>query len=399
MFKMADNYSSSKENKEEIDKNLKGNEKKKFEINKYLPYILIILVLVVVIVLFANLSSELNGISNKLNSLSSAKPTTSVTPNSTTENSTILSDPSYNITGSLIVPPKSLPNDPVITANASFGSRLTNINQPLNKSELALFNNANDSYFEEAGQMILNGTFGGYVFGSTVGSNAEVKILDNPFVVNGKPSVIYFGSTTCIFCGENRWAMALALGKFGNFSELYKGYSSFGDHDIPTIYWAPAHYNQSAEDLGNFYSSKYINFISIEDDLPITGGFQLNPMSTIGARINATNNSVYINAFKFILQLNNFQGTPYTIWGKYNVLGADDADFGFKSEPSGNPSIEYKTHNMVFDNISHPNSEFGYLEYAGADLYIAMTCASINNTAPICSLPVIPKLESYEGYN
>ncbi|WP_088820392.1 DUF929 family protein [Candidatus Mancarchaeum acidiphilum] len=393
---MAEDYSNRDEKKEEIRKNEKGIKKQKFELNKYLPYILILLVLVVVIVLFASLSAQLNSISSKLENISSSKPTTAT--NNTAGNVT-LSDPSYKITGSLIVPPKSLPNDPIITANASFGSRLTNINQPLNASELAIFNNANDSYFEEAGQMILNGTFGGYVFGSTTGSNAEVKKLDNPFVVNGKPSVIYLGSITCIYCGENRWAMALALGRFGNFSELYKGYSSFGDHDIPTIYWAPSHYNQSAEDLGNFYSSKYINFISIEDTLPITGGFQLNPMSTIQSRINATNNSIYIDAFDLILGLNNFEGTPYTIWGKYNVLGADDADFGFKSEPSGNPSIEYKTHNMVFDNISHPDSEFGYLEYAGADLYIAMTCATINNTAPICSLPVIPKLESYEGYN
>ncbi len=369
------------------------NKQNKVDYNKYLPYLSSLILLIIIILVYFSLSSQLNQLSNKISGLHlSTNTSVSAQPKG-------ISDPNINITSKLIRPNTSIPEDPIIKANQSFGSRLTNINQPFNSSELAIFNNANDSYFETAGEMILNGSFGSSIFGSAIGSNPEVVKLNHSIVVNGKPSVIYLGSITCIFCGENRWAMALALGRFGNFSNLFKGYSSFGDHDLPTLYWAPAHYNQSAEDLGNFYNSSYINFISIDDALPITGGFDLNPMSTIQSRINATGNKAYINAMGLILDLGNFEGTPYTIWGKYNTPGVDDADFGFGSAPNNDPPMEFMTHNEVFDNISRPTNEFGWLEYGGADLYIAMTCESLNNKAPICSLPVIPKLESYEGYN
>jgi hypothetical protein len=59
------------------------------------------------------------------------------------------------------------------------------------------------------------------------------------FSYNGKPSVIYIGAISCVWCGENRWAMAMALSRFGSFNSLYIGYSSIHDGDVPTLYWKP----------------------------------------------------------------------------------------------------------------------------------------------------------------
>ena len=220
------------------------------------------------------------------------------------------------------------------------------------------------------------------------------------FLLNGKPSVIYLGSITCIFCGENRWAMALALSRFGNFSNLFKGYSALGDSDVPTLYWSPAHYNSSTVDLGSFYNSKYINFIAIEDTAPISGGFSLQPLQTIQSEVNASGNLAYSDAYQYIMQLNNFQGTPYTIWGNYNIGGADAVDFGNQAPTSTNPKLDltYMTHNDILGQLAAPNDQFAWSEYAAADLYIAMTCASLNNTAPICSLPAIKGIEAANGY-
>ncbi len=302
--------------------------------------------------------------------------------------------PSYNLTGTLLVPPTSIPSDPVIAKQMPFGSRLTNINQPLNATDLAVINDAPNSYFETAGEMLLNGSLVNYASGK--GASAVP-----PFMVNGKPSMIYLGSITCVFCGENRWAMALALSRFGKFSRLYTGYSSFGDHNLPTLYWSPAHYNQSAEDLGAFYNSSYINFIAVEDTNPITGGFVLNPLSTMQSRINATNNTIYMDAMKFILQLNNFQGTPYTIWGKYNVAGADAVDFGNSTPTNNTLSMTNMTHASVFKQLTNPTDQFALTEYAGADIYAAMMCSTLNGTTTnmpsICSLPAIKGIESSEG--
>jgi len=294
----------------------------------------------------------------------------------------------YNITSPLITPPTSLASAPVITANQSFGQRLTGINQPFNASELAAINNAPDAYYELAGEMYLNHTLN-----NSVGAQPNVVPLFN---VNGKPSVIYFGSITCIFCGENRWAMALALAKFGSFNSLYTGYSALGDSDVPTIYWRPASYNTSTTDLGAFYTSKYVNFLAIENTEPITGGFALQPMSTILQEVTAVNNTAYTAAMNYIIQINNFQGTPYTIWGNYQVGGADAVAFGNSTPKTSQLPLEYMTHQDMFNQLRQGTSQLALTEYAGADVYIAYTCKSINNTASICSLPAIQKIEAQQ---
>jgi hypothetical protein len=240
----------------------------------------------------------------------------SIVSNSTTA----LNISGYNITGALITPSTSYSDAPVITKNETFTKRLTDINEPLNSSELAVINNAPDSYYEKAGGMYLNHTLN-----VSIGALASKLPL---FMVNGKPTVIYLGSITCVFCGENRWAMAMALSRFGSFSYLFKGYSSVGDADLPTLYWTPAHYNSSSTTFGSFYSSSYINFLAIEDTNPISGGFNLNSLSTIQQRANQTNNQAYIDAMKYILSTKGFSGTPYTVWGAYQVGGADAVVLG-----------------------------------------------------------------------
>jgi len=273
------------------------------------------------------------------------------------------------------------------------GSTLAGIDQPLNISQLAVINNAPNQYFETAGLMYLNGSITNEVL---TGAN---KV--NKFVVNNKSSVIYLGSITCIFCGENRWAMALALSRFGNFSRLFTGYSSLGDGDVPTLYWTQLNYNVSGDNIGNYYSSPYINFLSIEDTNPITGGFALNPPSKIATDLAGLGNSTYVRAFSYILNLSSnkttaFSGTPYTIWGASQFSGADAIDFGNTTPTSGSTPISFETHAQILGQLSNPNDQFAWTEYAAADVYVAAICASLSNSTiasvSACSLPVIKEL-------
>ncbi len=270
---------------------------------------------------------------------------------------------------------------------------LAGIDTPLNNTELSTINNASDSYFEIAGQMYLNGSIANQVLPN------YVTLPNGSFVANGKQSVIYLGSITCVFCGENRWAMALALSRFGNFSKLYKGYSAIHDSDVPTLYWNASNYNISAGmDTGSFYSSKYVNFIPFEDEAPITGGFSIQPLQTMQGFVNQTGNSTKISAFNFILGLQNnantlFQGTPYTIWGNAMFAGADAVDFGNSTPTGATLALSSMTHADVLNQLRTPNDQFAWTEYAAADMYIAGLCKSLNNTAPVCSLPAIVMLE------
>jgi hypothetical protein len=279
------------------------------------------------------------------------------------------------------------------TINASVQQKTTlaNINQPLNSSELAIINNAPDSYFELAGEMYLNGS----ITNQMTGQAKNVTEI----MWNNKTTVIYLGSTTCVYCAENSWAIALALSRFGKFGSLYKGYSALQDSDVPTLYWIKAHLNISTVDMGANYTSSYINFIAIEDTAPITGGFYLQPISTIQNEINSSGNKEYANAFESIVKRNDFQGTPYTVWGKFEVPGVDAVDFGNTTPTSAsNLPIDQMSHAQILNSFAKPTSQFAITEYAAADLYIAMTCGSINNTANICSLPAIQKIESLNKY-
>jgi len=375
------------DSKESVEKEIKEEKKEEKKIENIVKSLKIVSWSALAIGIIAIIVGILAIVS--LPKTSAPTSVTTVAPVTTVSNASF--SKAIYVNGSLITPSMSLPDAPVITENQSFGSRLTNINAPLNASELAVINNASDSYFEQAGLMLLNGSIDG------VGVQPQKAPL---LIVNGKPSVIYLGAISCLYCSENKWAMALALGRFGKFNALFKGYSAFSDYDLPTIYWAPAEYNtSSAVDFGDFYNSSYINFISIDYASPIRQGFAIQPLSYFIQKAESTGSAPYVAALQLISKLNNFQGTPYTIWGRFVVPGADAVDLG-NVNPSQPPiPLEYMTHEQILSQLAHPNNMFAWREYAAADLYIAMTCASINNKAPICTLPAIQKIESVSGYN
>ena len=279
------------------------------------------------------------------------------------------------------------------TSKYNFGHRLANIDNPLNSSSLAVFNSAQNAYFETAGEMLLNGSINNIVADQPLSNSSIFK----PIIINGKPTVIYIGAISCIFCGENRWAMALALGRFGTFNSLYTGYSSFGDHDVPTIYWNIDNYTTSSNiGFGNKYSSNYINFISADYESPIVQGFEIQPLSYFVSKASSVNQT-YLEAMKFMNGTGQFQGTPFTFWGKYLEGGADAVDFS-NSSSSSNVTLEYMTHAQMYNELVRPNDQMGWTEYAGADVYIAFLCNTLNSTGSaepsVCSLPAIHGIEN-----
>mgnify|MGYP001626348220 CR=1 FL=1 len=266
----------------------------------------------------------------------------------------------------------------VTTATAqNFGHRLTNIDQPLNSSELSIINNAPTIYFEKAGEMLLNNTLN-----DPMSPRAGQK-LNSSFVVNGKPGVIFLGAISCIWCGETRWPLALALSRFGNFTALYKGYSSFGDYDIPTLYWAQDNYTtRSGATFNNFYQSPYISFITIDYDSPITQGFAMQPISYF---LTIAPNQTIKNALLFINKTTgqNIVGTPTMVIGNYLIPEAVGEVFGNTTPSDGTIPLTYETHEQVLQQIANFSDQFAYAEYASADIYIGYICSTINQTAPI----------------
>ena len=60
--------------------------------------------------------------------------------------------------------------------------------------------------------------------------------------------------------------------------------------------------------------------------------------------------------------------------------------------------LQNMTHAQVFNQLRNPQNTFAWTEYAAADLYIAMACASLGNSAPICQLSSIKAIEVKNNY-
>ncbi len=83
------------------------------------------------------------------------------------------------------------------------------------------------------------------------------KISDKPLTSNGKPEMLYIGAEFCPYCGAERWAMAVALSRFGTFSPLRGIHSSSTDTDpnTPTLTF-----------YKSTYTSKYLVFTPVENE-------------------------------------------------------------------------------------------------------------------------------------
>jgi hypothetical protein len=77
-----------------------------------------------------------------------------------------------------------------------------------------------------------------------------------PLILNGKPELLYIGAEYCPYCGTERWAMAVALSRFGTLTIARLTHSSSTDVDAntPTLSFH-----------GSTFTSKYLSFKPIEE--------------------------------------------------------------------------------------------------------------------------------------
>ena len=110
----------------------------------------------------------------------------------------------------------------------------------------------------------------------------------------GKPTFVYIGAQGCPYCAGLRWAIAIALSRFGNFTKLFYDRSATVDGNVPTLMFnfsralfseatsQPAISSGSAPYgdgnpepfvSGAYYTSKYINFEPMDE---MGGSFLVN---------------------------------------------------------------------------------------------------------------------------
>lgn len=83
-------------------------------------------------------------------------------------------------------------------------------------------------------------------------SSSRFRPISEPALTSaGKPEVLYMGAEYCPFCGGERWALIVALSRFGTFTSVQPITAS--EENIPTFTFH-----------GSTYTSRYLAFVPVE---------------------------------------------------------------------------------------------------------------------------------------
>jgi hypothetical protein len=115
--------------------------------------------------------------------------------------------------------------------------------------------------------------------GQGKGASAATKQSGPVLTVNGKPDVLYVGGEFCPYCATERWPLAVALSRFGTFTNLGVIKSSATD----------AYPNTATLDFyKSTYTSDYLTFTPKEIFTNVPQGSGYGPLDTLTAAQTAT---------------------------------------------------------------------------------------------------------------
>ena len=205
--------------------------------------------------------------------------------------------------------------------------------------------------------------------GSGTAYAKSVAAVSAPALTSGgKPEVLYIGAEYCPYCATERWAMAVALSRFGTFSGLH-GIKSDSSDVYPNT--ATLTFYKSS------YSSKYLTFSSVEEQTVSKATLQ-TPTKAQQALINKYDFPPYVSqseegAIPFI-----------DFGGKYLVHGAQY-----------NPQLlANKTWAQVAAALQDKSSAIAQGADGAANMITATICKVTNNQpSSVCTSPVIKSME------
>jgi thiol-disulfide isomerase/thioredoxin len=190
-----------------------------------------------------------------------------------------------------------------------------------------------------------------------------------PLTSAGKPAVLYIGAEYCPYCATERWAMAVALSRFGTFSGL-RGIHSAGAPEVypdtPTLTFYKSR-----------YTSKYLTFSPVEEQTVSHATLQV-PTRAQQALITKYDYPPYIAS-------SDAGAIPFIDFGgKYLVHGAQF-----------NPQLlAGKTWAEVAAALNDKTSAIAQGADGAANMITAAICKITNNQpSSVCTSPTIKSLQ------
>ena len=193
---------------------------------------------------------------------------------------------------------------------------------------------------------------------------------------NGKPEFFYVGADYCPFCAAQRWAIVVALSRFGTFSKLNQTTSSATDSFPNTATFS---FYQSA------YTSQYIYFDSVEQttNQPDGAGGYTALQTPTAEQQNL------IQTYDGPPYLSSAGSIPFIdIANQYAMQGAN-----YSPQVLANLSME-----DIANKLSDPSSDVTKGIVGSANYLTAAICMTTNEQpASVCSAAPIPQIEKTLG--
>jgi thiol-disulfide isomerase/thioredoxin len=204
------------------------------------------------------------------------------------------------------------------------------------------------------------GTLAGVGAGSSL-PGAIKTVSGSPLTAGGKPEMLYIGAEWCPYCAAERWAMAVALNRFGTFSPLRGIHSSSTDvyPNTPTLTFYRA-----------TYTSKYLAFTPVE----------------------------YQDINHAVLQ--NTTPAQQAIWNKYDPTnGFPFINFGnrYIASTTYDPQVLHGlTWSQVASDLHKPSSPVAQGVNGSANVFTAAICKLTGNApASVCTAAPVSALEGH----
>jgi hypothetical protein len=196
-----------------------------------------------------------------------------------------------------------------------------------------------------------------------------------PLTSGGKPEVVYMGAEYCPYCAAERWAMVVALSRFGTFSNLHLIRSSNSDAYTNT---ATLSFYKST------YTSKYLVFNSVEmnSEKQVGNGYATlqKPTAAESALLSKYDASPYIPSA-------SAGAIPFVdIGNQYLISGSQYLPSALGTTQSVSPGHFGLTWTQIAADIKNPASPVAKDIDGAANSITAAICKITNNAdASVCS--------------
>ena len=198
-------------------------------------------------------------------------------------------------------------------------------------------------------------------------TSRPVPISAPALTADAKPRIVYVGAEYCPFCAGERWAMAVALSRFGTWSNLGVTTSSATDTYPNTA---------SLSFHGATYASTYLSFTGYETTTNQPQGGSYAPLDTPSTTDQALVNRYDATPF---VPASSAGSIPFVdIGGKFIISGASyDVSI-----------LQGLSHEQIAAALKDPNSAVAKAIVGTANVITADICKVTGNVpSSVCTMP------------